>query len=247
MSRVLAKMLSTKPYIVQKYRLKKIHRYQRAMYPSSNGEQHLNGDTVLICDFLEMTGNVVWSTPCPKILFQHNIESVIWRRYYENESNWLKKAYFWFEHRRMRRYEISTCNRFDLVLVVSPTDKELLQRDLGVTAPVEVIETGVDVDYFTPSPDTVPVPGRLLFLGSLDWMPNIDGIDWFVQNVYPLIKASAPHATLDIVGAGRLQPFAPFPQPTTRSAFAAAYPTSGRMSPPRICLSYRCGSAVEPA
>ncbi|MCH7688209.1 MAG: glycosyltransferase [Planctomycetes bacterium] len=154
---------------------------------------------MLICDFLEMAGNVVWSTPWPKILFQHNVESVIWRRYYENEMNWLKRAYFWFEYQRLRRFEQRVCNRFDLVLAVSEKDKETLQA-MGVTTPIEVIETGVDVEFFTPQQNVTPVPGRLLFLGSLDWMPNIDGLRWFVADIYPRIKQACPHVTLDIVG-----------------------------------------------
>ena len=50
-----------------------------------------------------MAGNVVWANPCPKILFQHNVESIIWRRYFENEKNPFKRAYFWFEYRRLKR------------------------------------------------------------------------------------------------------------------------------------------------
>ena len=197
--RVFAAMMSSMPYIVQKYRSQGIRDYQQQFLTSSRGAQAVNRETVLVCDFLEMTANVDWSLPCPKILFQHNVESVIWRRYFENERNWIKKSYFWFEHQRMKRYERQACNRFDLVLTVSLQDKEVLQR-LGVTAPIEVVETGVDTEYFAPRPDVHPTPGRLLFLGSLDWMPNIDGIDWFVRQVYPRIKQSYPHVSLDIVG-----------------------------------------------
>src|SRR5262249_12530102 len=163
-----------------KYLSKDIRSYQRHSC-STRGPAHEDGETVIICDFLEMTGNVVWSLPCPKILFQHNVESVIWRRYYENEQDRLKKAYFWFEHLRLRRYESIACNRFDLVLTVSERDKEVLKHELGVTVPIQVIETGVDIEFFAPQPTVEPVPGRLFFLGSLDWMPNIDGLTRFVR------------------------------------------------------------------
>lgn len=196
--RVLAAMFSTKPYIVQKYYSSEIRNCQRRITTSS-GEALSSDQSVLICDFLEMTGNVDWQLQCPKILFEHNVESVIWRRYFENERNVLKRAYFWFEHRRMELYERRICNRFDLVLVVSPQDKQILQR-LGVTSPIEVIDTGVDTEYFAPQAARQPVSGRLLFLGSLDWMPNIDGINWFVREVYPLVQQSCPHVSLDIVG-----------------------------------------------
>jgi polysaccharide biosynthesis protein PslH len=198
--RVLARMFSPEPYFVQKYRSRKIRNWQRNPLSSNSISCGKDDETVLVCDFLDMSGNVAWSTPYPKILFQHNVESVIWRRYFENERKRLHRAYFWFEHRRLKRYESNACNRFDMVITVSPKDKEVLQHDLGVVTPMKVIETGVDVEYFAPPQDAVPVPARLLFLGSLDWMPNIDGIDWFLRDVYPQIKARSPQVTLDLVG-----------------------------------------------
>ena len=198
--RVLAAMFSTLPYIVQKYRSREIRDCQRELVTSPADSQSVNGDTVLVCDFLEMTENVDWSLPTPKILFQHNVESVIWRRYYEHERSPIKKAYFWFEHRRMRRYERRACNRFDMVLAVSLQDKKVLQQHVGVQTPIEIVETGVDTEYFAPQPHVEPTPGRLLFLGSLDWMPNIDGIEWFVRDVYPQVKKACPHVSIDIVG-----------------------------------------------
>jgi glycosyltransferase involved in cell wall biosynthesis len=197
--RVLARMISTAPYIVQKYRCRELRNCQRDFVVTPDDTATASRDTVLICDFLEMTDNVDWSLPCPKVLFQHNVESVIWRRYFENERNPVKKAYFWFEHLRMKRYERRACNRFDLVFTVSSRDREILKQ-LGVTTRIDVVETGVDTEYFTPRPTVKPKPGRLLFLGSLDWMPNIDGIEWFVRRIYPLVKERCPHVSVDIVG-----------------------------------------------
>ncbi|HSH00864.1 MAG TPA: glycosyltransferase, partial [candidate division Zixibacteria bacterium] len=157
-------------------------------------------EAVIVCDFLEMAENVDWSTNAPKILFQHNVETLIWRRYFENESNTIKKAYFNFEQKRLAEYEKTACNKFDLIFTVSEEDKALLRDDFGVTTPIEVIETGVDTNFFKPAETIDPTPGRLLFLGSMDWMPNIDGIDWFVSNVYPLIKKTRPRVSLQIVG-----------------------------------------------
>ena len=165
--RLLKRLFSLRPYIVQKYVCREIRELQqRLLAQAADGEPTSQDKTVLICDFLEMAGNVVWSTPWPKILFQHNVESVIWRRYVDNETNWLKRAYFWFEYQRLRRYERKMCNRFDVVLAVSERDQETM-RDMGVTTPIKVIETGVDVEFFSPNEDVLPTPNKLLFLGSL--------------------------------------------------------------------------------
>lgn len=193
-ARVLSGMSSRLPYIVQKYRSKTIREHQR---------QFVNQDqksAVVLCDFLEMAENVDWSLPCPKVLFQHNVESQIWNRYYQTEQNPLKRAYFNFERRRMTEYEAATCNRFDLVFTVSDEDKTKLRDEMGVTTPIVVLETGVDTEFFQPIPDRPPTPGRLVFLGSMDWMPNIDGMKWFVDQIYPQIKSAWPEVSLDIVG-----------------------------------------------
>jgi polysaccharide biosynthesis protein PslH len=197
---IFCRMFSTQPYIVQKYNSKDIQLYQH-QFESANGNGKTRGmPVVLLCDFLEMSGNVVWSTSWPKILFLHNVESVIWRRYYENEYNRLKKQYYRFEYQRLKRYEQKVCDKFDLILAVSQNDKDLLQQELHIKSPIDVIDTGVDVEYFSPMLNVIPDHGRLLFLGSLDWMPNIDGIHWFVTNIYPHVKARHPHVSLDIVG-----------------------------------------------
>ena len=156
--------------------------------------------TVILCDFLEMAENVAWNLPCPKVIFQHNVESEIWHQYYMGESNPLKKLYWNLERHRMARYESATCNRFDLVFAVSDEDRRSFQRNLGVRRPIEVLPTAVDTDFFSPQPDLSPIPKRLVFLGSLDWMPNIDGVSWFLRDVYPQIQVAHPDVSLDMVG-----------------------------------------------
>lgn len=193
-SRVLRGMASQLPYILQKYRSTKIVDHQRDFVRAEGNPP------VVLCDFLEMAENVDWRLPCPKVLFQHNVESMIWERYYSTEKNPLKKAYFNYERKRMARYEAAACNRFDLVFTVSEEDRDLLRDRFNVTCPIEVLETGVDTDFFVPMPTHPPKPGRLVFLGSMDWMPNIDGMKWFVDAVYPLIRERCPDASLDIVG-----------------------------------------------
>ncbi len=192
--RVLSGMISSLPYIVRKYINSDIKALQSGFVTQSDES------CVILCDFLEMAENIDWNTQAPKVLFQHNVESMIWRRYFENESNPLKKAYFNYESKRMAEYEKNACNKFDLVLVVSEADKQLLRDEFKVTAPIEVIDTGVDTDFFAPQPEVEVNSGKLVFTGSMDWMPNIDGIRWFIAEVYPQIKQANPQVTLDIVG-----------------------------------------------
>ncbi len=162
----------------------------------------------IVCDFLFPAPNVPRLEDC--ILFQHNVEATIWKRHVEHNSG-AKKLYFQLQAARMLRYEGEVCRTVRKVIAVSETDAETMRRDYGVER-VSSMPTGVDLDYFArpaaleqDAPDQgetqQPSPtADLVFLGSMDWMPNIDGAGWFVREVLPLIRAQRPQCTLAIVG-----------------------------------------------
>jgi glycosyltransferase involved in cell wall biosynthesis len=70
---------------------------------------------------------------------------------------------------------------------------------MGLKNVLGAVPTGVDVEFFQP-PQGARTQRSLVFLGSMDWMPNIDGICWFAETVWPLVKKNFPDATLAIVG-----------------------------------------------
>ena len=84
------------------------------------------------------------------------------------------------------------------VIAVSEPDKALFQRDYGWDH-VRAIDTAVDEEFFN-NPGSSGILGRVMFLGSMDWMPNQDGVSWFVREVWPAVLARHPQATFHIVG-----------------------------------------------
>jgi glycosyltransferase involved in cell wall biosynthesis len=154
---------------------------------------------VVICDFLAPSQNVPGGLGCPIVLFQHNVEAAIWRRHADVRKNPLAKAYFREQWRRMERFERQECRRFDRVIAVSRTDALAIEREYGV-GPVADVPTGVDVEYFRPAAGAVREPHNLVFTGSMDWLPNEDGITWFVDDVLPLIHERLRDVTVTIVG-----------------------------------------------
>lgn len=149
----------------------------------------------VVCDFLFPSPNFARLERC--VLFQHNVEATIWKRYVEHNSG-LKKRYFQLQARRMAEYEGQVCRAVRRVVAVSEADAELMRREYGVER-VYAAPTGVDLDYFA-RPDGGENLADLLFLGSMDWMPNIDGVTWFAREVLPLIRAKRPDCTLAIAG-----------------------------------------------
>lgn len=157
---------------------------------------------VLVCDFLQSSVNVPPGLPCATVLFQHNVEAMIWRRHYEVQQNPLKKAYLHNQWRKSFAYERAACGRFDLVLAVSREDAETIRDDYGVERVADV-PTGVDTDFFRPRAGGVVAqraPHGLVFTGSMDWLPNEDAIQYFTREILPLVKRRLPDATLTVVG-----------------------------------------------
>ena len=83
------------------------------------------------------------------MLFQHNVESEIWRRHAETASNPIKKMMYGVEFRKMLAYEKSAVKRFQHVIAVSENDRSLMTRWVGADR-VTVVPTGVDLAEFAP-------------------------------------------------------------------------------------------------
>ncbi|MFH1373863.1 MAG: glycosyltransferase [bacterium] len=132
------------------------------------------------------------------IIVAHNIESEIWRRYQENETNPLKRWYISIQRAKVERFERNCFEWADGATTVSEPEAETL-RGSGITAPVAVIENGVDVDYFQPGREVVD-DHMLVFTGSMDWRPNQDAAIFFVREIFPLLRREQPRLTAVFVG-----------------------------------------------
>jgi glycosyltransferase involved in cell wall biosynthesis len=133
-----------------------------------------------------------------RLVIAHNVESVIWRRYYETEANPLKRWYIGRQWRKFERFERRVLGEVDRAVAVSDEDAVLLRDGFGARQ-VDVVENGVDTAYFRPRA-VRREPGRVLFLGSLDWRPNLDGVRLLLEHVFPAVHAAEPSAALWLVG-----------------------------------------------
>jgi len=158
---------------------------------------------VIVSDFLFAASNVPIGGDVPVVLFEHNVEYLIWNRLSTLERNPLKKLLFEIEWRKLRDREAEYCSRANLTIAVSEDDRQRLQG-MAPSARIGAIPTGVDTDYFKPA--GVPqIPARLVFSGSMDWHPNEDAVMYFGETILPLIRARVPHASFAIVGRNPTQ------------------------------------------
>lgn len=155
---------------------------------------------LVVCDFLPPVANLPDRLPCPAVLFTHNVEAEIWRRHADTAPPGPRRWLLASQYRRMARFERDAVRRFDLLLAVSDADAQTLERLYGpLSQPVHVVPTGVDTEYFAPREGSVR-NRHLVFTGSMDWLPNEDGIVHFVREMLPLIRQVEPSTTLSIVG-----------------------------------------------
>ncbi len=137
------------------------------------------------------------------VITSHNIETGIWERYYENAAPGPKKWYIGTQVGKMRSFETAAFASADAVTAVSEGDADIIR---GLTSRVEVtvIDNGVDLEFFTPEGPDQTVPDRLVFTGSMDWRPNQDAAEYFVNEIFPLLRKKRPH--LEAVFVGREPP-----------------------------------------
>jgi len=178
------------PYAVEKYRSSEFGRIIAREQERAD---------VVVCDFLFPSVNVLQPLSRPALLFQHNVEALIWRRHAETQRNPLARLLFQNQWRRMQDFERTACHRYDAIVAVSPQDRAMMEREYDAPF-VREIPTGVDTNYFRPSGSVTPDPYHLVFSGSMDWLPNDDAMKYFVRAMLPRIRASCPEVTLTIVG-----------------------------------------------
>jgi glycosyltransferase involved in cell wall biosynthesis len=152
----------------------------------------------IVCDFLAAAAVIPWDWPCPKLLFAHNVEASIWQRHYQIAENLLWKALSFYEWKRMECAERRYLQKADHVVVVSQNDRDGFAKFLDPRK-LSVTQTGADTEFFRPM-EEAEIPNSMVFTGSMDWLPNEDGIFYFASEIFPLILSKAPDATLCVVG-----------------------------------------------
>jgi glycosyltransferase involved in cell wall biosynthesis len=167
---------------------------------------------VCVADFLFAVANVPLDGSVPTVLFEHNVEYLIWKRLCDLETAAWRRALLAVEWRKLRAREAAACRACDVTIAVSEDDRDRLAA-LAPGAEIAWIPTGVDTNYFTTADDGER-PAHVVFSGSMDWHPNEDAVRYFINDILPLVRADVPAVTFSIVGRN--------PSPELGAAAAAA-------------------------
>jgi glycosyltransferase involved in cell wall biosynthesis len=190
-ARLAANLASPVPYSVASHRSRELRRAVHA-HARRHRVDLWQAEAVMLIDALADLGRR------PRVVIAHNVESLIWQRYHENESSPIKRRFIrhqWKKFERFERRAFATANR---IVAVSEADAALIRGGFGGRN-VDVVDNGIDRSHFeSVQPD--PIPKTILFLGSLDWRPNLDAIALLLDRIFPAVRAAEPSARLCLVG-----------------------------------------------
>jgi glycosyltransferase involved in cell wall biosynthesis len=125
----------------------------------------------------------------------HNIEHRIWQRLSEHESSFFKRKYLELLTERLRNYELHILHEFDLLLPISKTEEHYFEK--------EKINASYYLPFGTriqPYPSVELTPGTCYHIGSMDWAPNLEGVEWFMKDVWKELRVELPDLTLYLAG-----------------------------------------------
>jgi len=127
----------------------------------------------------------------------HNVEHHIWERKALHETSLLKSWYFRNMARRLKRYELEVAQGVDLLVPISEKDASYFS-DNGLQRPMLTIPAGLNMENYPLT--KLPSDPSICFIGALDWLPNQEGLDWFLQNVFHQLLSELPALSFHVAG-----------------------------------------------
>lgn len=189
--RLAANLFSSQPYAVASHNSPMLRRKIRQM--ARSGEVDL-----FQFEWLAYADAVTDVEGSRSLVIAHNVESLIWKRWHETECSRLRALYLREQWRKFARYERRIFSSVSGVVCVSEEDARLALHDLSPRR-VWVVDNGIDREYFQAA-SAPRQANSILFLGSLDWRPNLDAVRLLLDRIFPQVLRDVPSARLHIVG-----------------------------------------------
>ena len=198
--------LSKRPFLIERDDLREMRQLVRHLLATESFDV-VHADQLTMTQFAldakEMGDDHL--TQIPFIIFDaHNATWTIWERMREN-APWFLKPVYQIEEKRIKRYEGMLVEKFDHTMVVIDPDRDALlegvsaAKRVSLAAKVSSIPIAIDAQKLQPI-QRQPHSRNIMTLGSLNYPPNLDGIRWFMEEIFPLVQQKAPDVTLTVIG-----------------------------------------------
>lgn len=133
------------------------------------------------------------------ILRSHNIEHLIWKRVAEITSNPLKKIYLQHIWKTLKNYELGKLNTYDGIVTITKNDGDFFKEN-GCTIPITAIPFGISLEKFSKTRNAETKFPTLFHIGAMNWIPNIEGVKWFLDNVWNKVSETFPDLKFYLAG-----------------------------------------------
>ncbi|MFM7311498.1 MAG: glycosyltransferase, partial [Flavobacteriales bacterium] len=143
-------------------------------------------------------GTIKRYSSAPIVLRTHNLEYVIWEKIALGTSNPLKRMYLKYLASKLRNYEVGALNQVSGIAAISEEDRHRF-LNVGVKKKIKTIPFGVEMNRYRPG-SIDDAEFALFHLGAMDWGPNLEGISWFLNSIWPRIHGAFPQLKLHLAG-----------------------------------------------
>jgi glycosyltransferase involved in cell wall biosynthesis len=127
----------------------------------------------------------------------HNVEHLIWKKKAENEKSALKRVYLRNMASRLEKYEMNVARQVDCLVPISPADADYFGTHGGDQAML-TIPAGLSIQNYPFSP--LPSEPSIFFIGALDWLPNQEGLLWFLDKVFDRVYDKVSGLSFHVAG-----------------------------------------------
>lgn len=189
-------LFSNEPYDLARFRSDKFARVMRRVI-RDGGFDLVHCEGTLFTSYLP---EIRSETSAPVVLRAHNVEHRIREMMAGQTSGSLRRGYLRNLAGRLRKYETEAAQLFDAIVAISEPDLQWFKGAAPDSMPILLSETGVTSPGYISEPDEPDV--KVGFIGALNWKPNVHGLIWFTDRVWPLVCKAHPAATLHIAGRG---------------------------------------------
>lgn len=159
-------------------------------------------------------------TSVPILLVEQTIEYLGYQYYAQTSKRWYLKPLLYIDIAKIKYWETHFWKKARHLVTMSQQDKQFIQSQIGSSAKIDVVANGVDIEKFSSTNKNLPSHPTILFVGTFKWLPNIDAVEYLVNDIWPGIKQSVTNAKLWIVGhspTDKVKQFAQDPDITVSS------------------------------
>ncbi len=188
-------LFSTKSYHVSRFESQDFERKLSQVLKNNEFDMILM-ETLYLAPYLDVIRQY---SDALVVMRAHNVEHEIWEQLSRNLQFLPKKLYLKYLATKLKRFEIDMLNKYDFLVPIS--DVDLMKfRKLGYLNGAHAIPIGLDMNAYIPNKIDKTQKLTMSFIGSMDWLPNLEGIMWFINNIWPTLYDEFPHLELHIAG-----------------------------------------------